>query len=132
MIEPMKQMLLLAVSLLLLGSCQGGAGVAVPYRSITPEEAYALMQKEPGCVILDVRTPEEYASGHVPGAVLLPYDEVTAESAAALLAHKSQTVLVYCRSGRRSKLGAETLSRLGYTRVLEFGGILDWPYGIEK
>lgn len=128
----MKQLLLLVMSMLLLGGCQSGANSAVPYRSITPEEAYALMQKEPGCVILDARTPEEYASGHVPGAVLLPYDEITAKSAAALIAHKSQPVLVYCRSGRRSKLGAETLSQLGYTRVLEFGGILDWPYGVEK
>lgn len=101
------------------------------FHTIEPEEAYHLMQSEQEYTILDVRTPEEYREGHVPGAIVLPYDEITQEKASAILPDKAQLILVYCRSGRRSKIGAQTLIDLGYTNVQEFGGIIDWPYEIE-
>lgn len=98
--------------------------------SITAEEAKERMDEEADCIILDVRTEEEFAAGHIPGAVLLPDYEVS-KKAESLLPDKAQLILVYCRSGRRSKLAAETLAALGYTNVKEFGGIIDWPYEVE-
>jgi rhodanese-related sulfurtransferase len=83
-------------------------------------------------VIVDVRTKEEYDEGHIPGAVLLPLDDIDAASAASVLPDKNVMLLVYCRSGRRSKLASEQLLALGYTDIREFGGILDWTYGTEK
>ncbi|MBS5433381.1 MAG: rhodanese-like domain-containing protein [Firmicutes bacterium] len=100
------------------------------YMSITAEEAKERMDEEADYIILDVRTEEEYAAGHIPGAVLLPDYEVS-KKAESLLPDKAQLILVYCRSGRRSKLAAETLAALGYTNVKEFGGIIDWPYEVE-
>ncbi|MGN1027233.1 MAG: rhodanese-like domain-containing protein, partial [Faecousia sp.] len=82
----------------------------------------------PEYVILDVRTEEEFAQGHIPGAILLPDYEIR-EEAERSLPDKDALILVYCRSGRRSKNAAETLAELGYTNIREFGGILDWPYG---
>ena len=98
--------------------------------NITAQEAKTLMDSESGYVILDTRTQEEYDEGHIPGAILIPYDQVTAE-AERILTDKDQLILVYCRSGRRSKLAAEDLVKLGYTNIREFGGILDWPYEVE-
>ena len=98
--------------------------------NITAEEAKKLMDSEEGCIILDVRTREEYDQGHIPGAVLIPNTEIEAK-AADLLPDKGQLILVYCRSGRRSQLAAEALVELGYTNIKEFGGILDWPYEVE-
>ena len=100
------------------------------YMNITAQEAKTLMDSESGYVILDTRTQEEYDEGHIPGAILIPYDQVTAE-AERILTDKDQLILVYCRSGRRSKLAAEDLVKLGYTNIREFGGILDWPYEVE-
>ena len=100
------------------------------YMNITAQEAKTLMDSESGYVILDTRTQEEYDEGHIPGAILIPYDQVTAE-AEEILTDKDQLILVYCRSGRRSKLAAEDLVKLGYTNIREFGGILDWPYEVE-
>ena len=94
--------------------------------NITAEEAKKLMDSEEGCIILDVRTREEYDQGHIPGAILIPNTEIEAK-AADLLPDKGQLILVYCRSGRRSKLAAQSLADLGYTNIREFGGILDWP-----
>ena len=101
------------------------------YVNITAEEAKQIMDSEEGYVILDVRTQEEYDQGHIPGAILIPDTEVevTAED---VLTDKDQLILVYCRSGRRSKLAAEALVELGYTNIKEFGGIIDWPYEVEK
>ena len=99
--------------------------------NITMEEAKHIMDTEEGYIILDVRTQEEYAEGHIPNAVLLPLDDVEAK-AHVVLPDKDQWVLVYCRSGRRSKLAAEMLVELGYTNIKEFGGIIDWPYEVEK
>ena len=98
--------------------------------NITAEEAKEIMDSREGYVILDTRTQEEYDTGHIPGAMLIPYDEVL-EKAESILTDKSQLILVYCRSGRRSKLAAEDLQELGYTNIKEFGGIIDWPYEVE-
>ena len=125
--------ILLTIALALLGctmicSCSDGSGAG--YTQITPQEAKQIMDTESGYVILDVRTHDEYMDGHIPGAVLIPdYDIV--RRAESELPDKEQLILVYCRSGRRSKLAAEALAELGYTNVMEFGGINDWPYETE-
>ena len=98
--------------------------------NITAEEAKKIMDSEEGYIILDTRTQEEYDEGHIPGAIVIPYDEIT-ERAEEELPDKDQLLLVYCRSGRRSKLAAEALVKLGYTNIKEFGGIIDWPYEWE-
>ena len=98
--------------------------------NITAEEAKKLMDSESGYVILDVRTEQEYAEGHIPGAILIPDYEIS-EKAESVLTDKDQLILVYCRSGRRSKNAAAQLEEMGYTRIREFGGILDWPYETE-
>ena len=98
------------------------------YEQITPAEAKALMDSEDGYIILDVRTPEEFAAGHIAGAILIPDYEI-GEKAESILTDKDQLILVYCRSGRRSKNAANELATLGYTNIKEFGGINDWKYG---
>lgn len=101
------------------------------YMSITAEEAKEIMDTQEGYILLDVRAQEEYDEGHIPGAIVIPHTEVETR-AEEELPDKSQLILVYCRSGRRSKIAAETLVELGYTNIREFGGILDWPYETEK
>ena len=101
------------------------------YQQISQAEAKQLMDSESGYIILDVRTDEEFAEGHIPGAMLIPDYEV-AERAETELPDKGQLILVYCRSGNRSKKASEALAELGYTNVKEFGGINTWPYDIEK
>ena len=98
--------------------------------NITAAEAKEIMDNRDDYVILDTRTQEEYDEGHIPGAVLIPYDEIL-QKAETVLTDKNQLILVYCRSGRRSKLAAEDLVKLGYTNIKEFGGILDWKYEVE-
>ena len=100
------------------------------YMNITAQEAKEIMDTQTGYVILDTRTQEEYDEGHIPGAVVISHDEIL-QKAESVLTDKDQLILVYCRSGRRSKLAAEDLVKLGYTNVKEFGGILDWPYEVE-
>ena len=85
-----------------------------------------MMADEDGYIILDVRTAQEFASGHIPGAMLLPNEDIGTEEIAQL-PDKSQLILVYCRSGNRSKQAADKLVRLGYTNIVEFGGINSWP-----
>jgi rhodanese-related sulfurtransferase len=85
------------------------------------------MDTQDGYAILDTRTQSEYDEKHIPGAILIPHDEIL-EKAETVLTDKNQLILVYCRSGRRSKLAADDLVALGYTNVMEFGGIIDWPY----
>jgi rhodanese-related sulfurtransferase len=97
------------------------------YIQITPEQAKDMMDSQPACIILDVRAESEYMLGHIPGAIVIPHDEITAR-APRELPDKNACILVYCRSGRRSKIAAEALVALGYTQVYEFGGINDWPY----
>ena len=100
------------------------------YLNISPEEAKVLMDTQEDYVILDVRTQEEFDTGHIPGAVLIPNTEI-ADRAEQELPNKDQLLLVYCRSGNRSKQASQILVELGYTNIREFGGINDWPYEIE-
>jgi rhodanese-related sulfurtransferase len=101
------------------------------YEQISGAEAKALMDSEIGYIIIDARTQEEYDQGHIPGAILIPEYEI-ADRAKNELPDKNQLILVYCRSGRRSKIAAAELVKLGYTNVKEFGGIIDWEYETTK
>ena len=101
------------------------------YRQISQQEAKKRMDAG-GVLVLDVREPDEYNSGHIPGAVLLPVGSIDEDTAAAVIPEKSAAVLVYCRSGNRSKTAAAALAELGYTDVCEFGGINTWPYETES
>ena len=99
---------------------------------IAPDKAKQLLASDSKIVLLDVRTQAEYASGHIARAILLPYDEITATTAAKAISAKDATVIVYCRSGRRSAIAAAELKKLGYSRVFDLGGINDWPYEVVK
>jgi rhodanese-related sulfurtransferase len=112
-------------ALLPTGRAKGQSKSPKTYRQITVKEAVTMMKTESGYVILDVRRPEEYAAGHIPYAINLP-NETIGTSEIPELPDRDQLILVYCRSGRRSKEAAEKLCALGYTNVVEFGGILDW------
>ena len=129
----MKKLLFLLLGVMLLTACGQTAETVqeAVFVSITAEEAKKIMDTEEGYIILDVRTQEEYDEGHVPGAILIPNTEIE-NRAEEELPDKAQLILVYCRSGRRSKLAAQILADLGYTNVKEFGGILDWPYEVTK
>ena len=119
------------LSLMLLSSCTAPLSSSSGYRQISMDEAVKLMRNEKNYIILDVRRPDEYAKGRIPGAINVPNEEIgTAEI--SKLPDKSQLILVYCRSGRRSKEAAGKLAKLGYTNIVEFGGILDWKGEIEK
>ena len=106
-------------------------GEKAMYEQITAEEAKKIMDSGEEHIILDTREQDEFDEGHIPGAILIPYTEIE-NKAEEILPDKDAQILVYCRSGRRSKIASETLSKLGYTNVKEFGGIIDWPYEIEK
>ena len=106
-------------------------GEKAMYEQITAEEAKKIMDSGEEHIILDAREQDEFDEGHIPGAILIPYTEIE-NKAIELLPDKDKLILVYCRSGRRSKIAAEALSKLGYTNVKEFGGIIDWPYEVEK
>ena len=128
----MKKIIFLLLAVMLLTAC----GQAMEndreavYMNITAEEAKRIMDSEEGYIILDARTREEYDQGHIPGAIVISHEEIP-EKAEDVLTDKDQLILVYCRSGRRSKIAAEALVELGYTNIMEFGGILDWPYETE-
>ncbi len=125
----MKNVLCILFCILLAGCGQTPAertGTEM-YRQITAEDAKKIMDSGADIVILDVREQEEFDAGHIPNAVLLPYTQIN-ERAGEVLPNQEALILVYCRSGRRSKIAAEALVTLGYTDVREFGGILDWPY----
>lgn len=128
----MKKLIFIFVSLLFLAGCgqTSARDGEAEYVNITAGQAKEIMDTQEGYIILDARTQEEYDGGHIPGAVLIPYDQIT-EKAESMLTDKDQLILVYCRSGRRSKLAAEDLIKLGYTNIKEFGGIIDWPYEVE-
>lgn len=121
--------LLFALCLLVLAGC--GQQTDAAYRQISQEEAKEMMDAG-DAVVLDVREQSEYDEGHIPGAVLLPVGSIDEDTADAVIPEKSATVLVYCRSGNRSKTAAAALAELGYTDVYEFGGINTWPYEIEQ
>ena len=101
------------------------------YMCITPQEAKKIMDTEKGYIIIDARTQEEYDEGHIEGAILIPEYEI-ASRAENELKDKNQLILVYCRTGRRSKIASEELVKLGYKNVKEFGGITTWQYGVVK
>lgn len=129
----MKKLLFLLLAVMLLTAC-GQAKEndwEAAYMNITAEKAKQIMDSEDGYIILDARTQEEYDQGHIPGAIVISHEEIM-EKAEDVLTDKDQLILVYCRSGRRSKIAAEALVELGYTNIKEFGGIIDWPYEVEK
>ena len=128
----MKKLVFLLLAVMMLTACgqdkENNQGAV--YMNITAEEAKEIMDSQEGYIILDVRTQEEYDQGHIPGAIMISHEEI-AEKAEDVLTDKDQLILVYCRSGRRSKIAAEALAELGYTNIKEFGGISDWPYEVE-
>ena len=103
----------------------------ITYEQISQDEAKRIMDTEEGYVIIDARTEEEFSEGHIEGAILIPEYEI-AERAEKEIPEKDTLILVYCRSGRRSKIASDALVQLGYTNVKEFGGIIDWQYEIVK
>ena len=132
MLKRNKCFALMLLALTLPFGCVGCSdGGSATYEQISGAEAKELMDSESGYVIIDARTQSEYDEGHIPGAILIPEYEI-ADRAEKELPDKNQLILVYCRSGRRSKIAAEELVKLGYTNVKEFGGIIDWEYEIVK
>ena len=131
----MKRILPVFLLLLLLltgcGETTSNASSEDGYQQISQEEAKEMMDTQ-DVIILDVREQDEYDSGHIPGAVLLPVGTIDEETAAEVRPEKDSTVLVYCRSGNRSKTASSALAELGYTNIYEFGGINTWPYEIES
>ena len=127
----MKKLIPILLSALMFAGCAGASNHQTnTYRSITMDEAVTMMAQETGYIILDVRRPDEFAAGHIPNAINVPNESIgTAEIPE--LPDKDQLIMVYCRSGRRSKEAAEKLVKLGYTNIVEFGGILDWKGVIE-
>ena len=136
--------ILLIISLTLFSSCSGNMNNeasenttanttetsinnSLTYEQISGEEAKRLMDTETDFIIVDARTEEEFNEGHIEGAILIPEYEIS-ERAEKELPNKEQLILVYCRSGRRSKIASQALADLGYTNVKEFGGIIDWQY----
>lgn len=127
-------LLMTALSLFGFAACGRGGDDAIKpltYEQISAEEAKEIMDTEKDHVLIDARTEAEFAEGHITGAILIPEYEI-AERAQNEIGDKDALILVYCRSGRRSKIASEELVKLGYTNVKEFGGIIDWPYEIVK
>ena len=127
----MKKMLPILLSALMFTGCAGTSNHQTnTYRSITMDEAVAMMEQENGYIILDVRRPDEFAAGHIPNAINVPNESIGTDEIPELT-NKDQLIMVYCRSGRRSKEASAKLVKLGYTNIVEFGGILDWKGEIE-
>ena len=120
----MKKIIPFLMALLLLAGC-GAQSEESTYRQINAEEAATMMEEESSSIILDVRTTEEYSEKHIPGAINIPNETIGTEDIPEL-PDKEQLILVYCRSGNRSKQASEKLVKLGYTNIVEFGGINDW------
>ena len=122
----MKKLLPILLSALMFTGCAGTSNHQTStYRSITMDEAVTMMAQETGYIILDVRRPDEFAAGHIPNAINVPNESIGTDEIPEL-PDKDQLIMVYCRSGRRSKEASEKLVKLGYTNIVEFGGILDW------
>ena len=117
--------------LFLLCGCAGNKTESASFITITGEEAMKRMEEETDFLILDVRTKEEYEEGHIKDAINIP-NEVIGQEAESVLKDKEQTIFVYCRSGRRSKEACQTLCELGYSNIIDFGGIIDWKGEIVK
>ena len=127
-----------ATSIGIIGGADGPTSIIIAekgektmYEQITPEEAKKIMDSGEEYIILDTREQDEFDEGHIPGAILISYTEIE-NKAEEILPDKDVQILVYCRSGRRSKIASESLDKLGYTNVKEFGGIIDWPYEVVK
>ena len=123
--------IVLSILLSLFGLTACGGDNNNSYEQITPQEAKTIMDTENDYIIIDARTTEEFAEGHIENAILIPEYEI-ADRAEKELPDKEQLILVYCRSGRRSKIASEELVKFGYTNIKEFGGIIDWPYEVVK
>lgn len=121
----MKKLVSILSLTLMLTGCAGTGKSTDSYRQIGMDEAVAMMEQESGYIILDVRTPEEFAEAHIPNAINVPNESI-GEGEIPELPDKDQLIMVYCRSGRRSKQAAKKLASLGYTNIVEFGGIIDW------
>ena len=121
----MKKILPIFLAALLLVGCAAPAE-EITYRQVNMDEAITMMEEGSGYIILDVRTPEEFAERHIPGAINIPNETIGTDEIPEL-PDKDQLILVYCRSGNRSKQASEKLAALGYTNIVEFGGINDWP-----
>lgn len=123
------------MSIMLISACLFGCSVPEntlnTYRQITMDDAVTMMAEQEGYIILDVRRPDEFAAGHIPGAINVPNETIGTDSIPELPL-KDQLILVYCRSGNRSKQASAKLVNLGYTNIVEFGGIIDWPGEIVK
>ena len=120
----MKKIIPFLMALLLLAGC-GAQSEESTYRQVNTEEADSMMEEESGYIILDVRTAQEYSEKHIPGAINIPNETIGTEDIPEL-PDIEQLILVYCRSGNRSKQASEKLVKLGYTNIVEFGGINDW------
>ena len=122
----MKKLIPILLSALMFTGCAGTSNHQTnTYRSVSMDEAVTMMAQETGYIILDVRRPDEFAAGHIPNAINVP-NETIGTADIPELPDKDQLIMVYCRSGRRSKEASEKLVKLGYTNIVEFGGILDW------
>ena len=121
----MKKLIPILLSALLFTGCASSNNPTNSYCQITMDEAVTMMAQETGYIILDVRRPDEFATGHIPNAINVP-NEIIGTAEIPELPDKDQLIMVYCRSGRRSKEASEKLVKLGYTNIVEFGGILDW------
>ena len=139
-----KTLILISIFMIMLVSCSGkklitlandiydAGGAPMTYKMVSMEEGLEIAKNNPEAIIVDVRRDDEYKTGHIPGAVLLTMETITAETAAKVLPNKNQMILIYCRSGRRSKIAAQNLLDLGYTNLIDFGGILDYKGKVEK
>lgn len=133
----MYVLILSALALLILGGCAlkgqvlDGDGMVRSYNQITQDEAKKMMEQNDGHVIVDVRRQDEYDEGHIPGAICIPNESIE-DTKPSQLPDTDQIILVYCRSGRRSKEAAQKLFDMGYNNIYEFGGIIDWTGEIEK
>ena len=121
----MKKLIPILLSALMFTSCASSNNQTNTYRQISMDEAVTMMAEETGYIILDVRRADEFAAGHIPGAINVANESIGTDKIPEL-PDKNQLIMVYCRSGRRSKEAAEKLVKLGYTNIVEFGGILDW------
>ena len=128
----MKKLIPILLSALMFTGCAGTSNNQPnTYRSITMDDAVTMMAQETCYIILDVRRPDEFAAGHIPNAINVPNESIGTDEIPEL-PNKDQLIMVYCRSGRRSKEASAKLFKLGYTNIVEFGGILDWKGEIDN
>lgn len=121
----MKKVIPLLLLLFLFTGCGASTETSSSYQQISMEEAVSMIEKEDSYILLDVRTVEEFEERHIPGAINIPNETISFEEIPEL-PDKNQLILVYCRSGNRSKQASQKLAQQGYTNIVEFGGINDW------